>query len=195
MKAYILIALLAFALAAEEEGCYKDVVAKINQRPVEGRKDYRISVEGNHRGDHMKEAQTIILVFNAPVHFVECWGAELIGENDSKKIALRVKYHQNPNDHLYVNPIVFTSEEENLEIMGAAIDDAELANVMVDEPLEHSLEEESLQRARAKMEEESLNGKGGYLCYCGYTFPNWVSYGLHTLGCWEYYHNTGHHGL
>lgn len=47
-------------------GCYS-ITVNVHQKPQNGRGDYRIQVNGIHKSNHTRDAQTMTISFNMPV--------------------------------------------------------------------------------------------------------------------------------
>lgn len=101
-------------------GCYT-ASAYIHQTPQTGRGDYRIQVNGQHKADHTKEAQTLTISFNQNVTYVS-GGAGLICGDGTTTLQIKLSYHQNPNDNIGFGDLVVTSDA-GLKITGVSITD------------------------------------------------------------------------
>lgn len=106
--------------AASGAGCYT-VTANIHQTPRTGRGDYRIQVNGQHKADHTKEAQTLTISFNQNVTYVS-GGAGVIDGNGTPTLTVKLAYHQNPTDNIGFGDLVVTSDA-GLAITGVSITD------------------------------------------------------------------------
>ena len=100
-------------------GCYT-ASAYIHQTPQTGRGDYRIQVNGQHKADHTKEAQTLTISFNQNVTYVS-GGAGLIC-GDGTTLTIRYTYHNNENDNIGLGDLIVTSDA-GLAITGVSITD------------------------------------------------------------------------
>ena len=106
--------------AASGAGCYT-ASAYIHQTPQTGRGDYRIQVNGSHRSDHTRDAQTLTISFNQNVTYVS-GGAGLISGNGTSTLKVKLSYHQNPNDNIGFGGLVVTADA-GLAIAGVSITD------------------------------------------------------------------------
>lgn len=101
--------------------CYT-CTARINQRPETGRNDYRIQIDAHHNGNHMCDEQHLTVVFTAPVTFVNCSNNNgLMGPNNSPTITVRLRYHNNQNDHIGMGDFTVQSQYPNVEIVSAYV--------------------------------------------------------------------------
>lgn len=101
-------------------GCYT-AQAYIHQTPETGRGDYRIQVNGQHKSDHTKEAQVLIISFNQNVTY-ESGGAGLISGDGTTTLKVKLSYYQNPSDNIGFGDLIVTSEP-GLAITGVSITD------------------------------------------------------------------------
>lgn len=110
------------ASGSSGSGCY-EVTTNIHQKPEEGRGDYRIQVNGVHKADHTKEAQTLTLVFNqSNVEYSSSSGT--LASQTGNTISINYTYHQNPSDNIGLGDVVVIAEANpELVITSATITD------------------------------------------------------------------------
>ena len=102
--------------------CYS-CSARINQRPETGRDDFRIQINAQHHGDHSCDQQTLTVVFNYPVNFIGCSNGSLSSSNNSTKIQVKLRYHNNPNDNIGMGDFIVKSAHHDLQIVSCYIND------------------------------------------------------------------------
>ena len=97
--------------------------AKINQRPETGRDDFRIQINARHNGDHSCDEQILTIVFNHPATFISCSNGSLNGGNNTTKIEVKLRYHNNQNDNIGMGDFIVKSTHNDLEILSCYIND------------------------------------------------------------------------
>ena len=97
--------------------------SQINQRPETGRDDFRIQLNCQHHGDHSCDEQLLTMVFNYPVNFISCSNGSLISSNNSTRIQVKLRYHNNPNDHIGMGDFIVKSTHHDLQIVNCYIND------------------------------------------------------------------------
>ena len=97
--------------------------AKINQRPETGRDDFRIQINAQHHGDHTCDEQTLTMVFNYPATFISCSNGRLDGSNNTTRIKVKLRYHNNQNDNIGMGDFIVKSAHNDLEIVNCFIND------------------------------------------------------------------------
>ena len=97
--------------------------AQINQRPETGRDDFRIQLNCQHHGDHSCDEQLLTMVFNYPVNFISCSNGSLNSSNNSTRIQIKLRYHNNPNDHIGMGDFIVKSTHHDLQIVNCYIND------------------------------------------------------------------------
>ena len=105
-----------------ESKCYT-CNAKINQRPETGRDDFRIQIEAQHHGDHTCDEQILTMIFNYPVTFISCNNGSLNGYNNSTRIKVKLRYHNNQIDNIGMEDFIVKSPYNDLEIVNCFISD------------------------------------------------------------------------
>ena len=81
-------------------GCYS-LTVNIHQKPQNGRGDYRIQVNGIHKSNHTRDAQTMTISFNMPVVY---------------------KSHQNPTDNIGLGDLIVEADQ-GLQVTSVALTD------------------------------------------------------------------------
>ena len=102
--------------------CYS-CSAKINQRPETGRDDFRIQINAQHHGDHSCDEQILTMVFNYPVNFISCSNGSINSSNNSTRIQVKLRYHNNPNDNIVMGDFIVKSSHNDLQIVNCFIND------------------------------------------------------------------------
>ena len=97
--------------------------AKINQRPETGRDDFRIQINARHNGDHSCDEQILTIVFNHPATFISCSNGSLNGANNTIKIQVKLRYHNNQNDNIGMGDFIVKSSHNDLQILSCYIND------------------------------------------------------------------------
>ena len=97
--------------------------SQINQRPEKGRDDFRIQLNCQHHGDHSCDEQLLTMVFNYPVNFISCSNGSLNSSNNSTRIEIKLRYHNNPNDHIGMGDFIVKSTHHDLQILNCYIND------------------------------------------------------------------------
>lgn len=111
-----------YLASGADASCYTIDATIVNQTPTEGRKNYVISINATHAADHTREAQTLSVSFNQPVHFISCGVGSLAGGDNTNNLILSMQYHQNPTDHIGFSDLTVESTD-GLTITGAKITD------------------------------------------------------------------------
>lgn len=102
-------------------GCYT-ATAYIHQTPEGGGQGtYRIQVDGIHKADHTKEAQTLTITFNQSVKYESSQG-KLTSAATGTTLVINYTYHQNLQDNIGLGDLVVTSGA-GLEINDVRISD------------------------------------------------------------------------
>lgn len=102
-------------------GCYT-ATAYIHQTPEGGGQGtYRIQVDGIHKADHTKEAQTLTITFNQSVKYESSQG-KLTSAATGTTLVINYTYHQNLQDNIGLGDLVVTSGA------GLAINDVRISD-------------------------------------------------------------------
>ena len=102
--------------------CYS-CSAQINQRPEVGRDDFRIQINAQHHGDHSCDEQTLTIIFNHPATFISCSNGSLNSGNNTTKIQVKLRYHNNANDNIGMGDFIVKSTHSDLKIVKCFIND------------------------------------------------------------------------
>ena len=102
--------------------CYS-CSAVINQRPETGRDDFRIQINAQHHGNHSCDQQTLTMIFNYPVTFISCSNGSLSSANNTTRIQVTLRYHNNPNDNIGMGDFIVKSAHHDLKIVHCYIND------------------------------------------------------------------------
>ena len=77
----------------------------IHQKQQNGRGDYRIQVNGIHKSNHTRDAQTMTLSFNMPVVYKRSNGV-IQGANTGTTLVISYAYHKNPTDNIGLGDLI-----------------------------------------------------------------------------------------
>lgn len=102
-------------------GCYT-ANAYIHQKPENGRGDYRIQVNGEHKADHTIDKQTLTISFNHAVTYSSSQGKCISGDG-TDTLVIEYGYHNNPNDKIGLGDLVVKCDEAGLAITKVSITD------------------------------------------------------------------------
>ena len=102
--------------------CYS-CSAVINQRPEQGRNDFRIQINAQHNGDHSCDQQELTMIFNYPVTFKSCSNGSLSSSNNTTRIKVTLRYHNNQKDNIGMGDFIVESAHHDLQIVNCFIND------------------------------------------------------------------------
>ena len=101
-------------------GCYS-ITVNIHQKPQNGRGDYRIQVNGIHKSNHTRDAQTMTISFNMPVVYKSSNGV-IQGANTGTTLVISYAYHQNPTDNIGLGDLIVEGDQ-GLQVTSVALTD------------------------------------------------------------------------
>lgn len=104
--------------------CYS-CTAQINQRPETGRDDFRIQINAQHHGNHICDEQYLTVIFSNRATFISCSNGSLMGPNNTERIEVRLRYHNNPNDNIGMGDFTVKSDDKSLSIVDVFMADKE----------------------------------------------------------------------
>ena len=104
------------------DGCYT-CKAEIIQKPEIGRDDFTIKISAQHHGDHSCDEQILFIVFNYPTNFISCSNGNLISNNNTTRLRIKLAYHNNPNDHIEIGDFKIKCAYNDLEVVSCSMTD------------------------------------------------------------------------
>ena len=111
-----------FCNALKENTCYT-IKAEIIKKPDIEEDYFRIKITAIHNGDHSCDEQTLKLFFNYPVNFISCSNGSINSFNNTTRLNIKLKYHNNQNDKIEIDDFIVKCAYNDLEIVECYISD------------------------------------------------------------------------